>query len=42
MGVWLVGGEEKNMIGLGVFSPGPPKYFLSKMERKLKKENSVH
>ena len=42
MGVWLEGGEEKNMVGLGVFSPSPPKYFLSKMERKFRGKNSVH
>ena len=39
MGVWLEGGEEKNMVGLGVFSPDSPKYFLSKMERKLRGKN---
>ena len=36
MGIWLGGGVEKKMWwGLGVFSPGPQKHFLSKMGRKL-------
>ena len=32
----LVGrGSGKKWVGLGVFSPGPPKSFLPKMRRKL-------
>ena len=37
---WM-GRKENKWWGLGVFSPGPPKSFLSKMERKLKVENKA-
>ena len=37
VGVWL--GEGKNLWGLGVFSSGIPKYFLSKIERKLEQSD---
>ena len=33
--VWLEGGREKKLWGPSVFSPDLPKYFLSKIERKL-------
>ena len=33
-----VGRKDNKWWGQGVFSPGPPKSFLSKMERKLKVE----
>ena len=36
-----VGRKENKCWGLGVFSPGPPKSFLSKMERKMKGENEA-
>ena len=32
VGVWLEGGEGKKLVGPGIFSPGPPKCFLSKMK----------
>ena len=35
MGVWLGVGEEKNVVGLGVFSLVPLKSFLPKMGKKL-------
>ena len=38
IGVWLGEGVEKNVVGLGVFSPGLPKSFLHKMKRKLRGE----
>ena len=33
--VWLGGGDEKEMVGLRCFLPGPTKSFLPTMERKL-------
>ena len=38
IGVWLGEGVEKNVVGLGVFSPGLQKSFLHKMRRKLRGE----
>ena len=35
-----VGRKENKLWGLSVFSPGLPKSFLSKMERKLRGRNS--
>ena len=42
-GVYLVewGGKKINGGPQGVFSPGPPKSFLSKMWRKLKRKNEA-
>ena len=37
---WM-GRKENKWWGLGVFSLGPPKIFLPKMERKLKRENDA-
>ena len=36
VGVWLEGGEEKNVVGPKCFLPDPSKCFLSKMQRKLR------
>lgn len=36
--IWLEEGEVKNLMGLGVFFLGPPKYFLPKMKKKKKKK----
>ena len=37
----LVGRRENKLWDSGVFSPGPPKSFLPKMERKIKRENEA-
>ena len=34
VGVWLDGGEEKNLVGFGCFLLSPPKCFLPTLERK--------
>ena len=36
--VWMSGEKGNKWWGLGIFSPGPPKCFLSKMERKLSED----
>ena len=36
--VWLDGRKENKWWGVCIFSPGPPKSFLPKMERKLKEK----
>ena len=38
MGVWLVGWEEKNMVGLGVFSPVHQNIFFLKWRENLEEK----